>query len=84
MMSTDIGETTISLTWTISATQNGIVDRYLVSETLRLIDFLMVSCLVVCQRVILLLLLLYVRRFHMRLKAQMTEIHSHLRQKQCS
>ena len=31
MMSTDIGETTISLTWTESATPNGIVDSYVVS-----------------------------------------------------
>ncbi|CAI8026225.1 Receptor-type tyrosine-protein phosphatase delta [Geodia barretti] len=31
VMSTDIGETTISLTWSESATPNGIVDSYLVS-----------------------------------------------------
>ena len=31
-MSTDIGETTISLTWSESATPNGIVDSYLVSK----------------------------------------------------
>ena len=33
VMSTDIGETTISLTWSESATPNGIVDSYLVSKT---------------------------------------------------